>query len=253
MTASSHPNIYDAIGTDYPTQRVEDPRIAAMIRTALGHCQTVCNVGAGAGSYEPADLDVTAIEPSQKMIDQRINSFPVIQATAEALPLANDSFDASMAILTIHHWLDPVRGLLEMQRISQRQVIFTFDPEMIDSFWLVRDYFPEIIEFEKKRTVPISVLTDNLKVTSIQNVQIPWDCMDGFQAAYWRRPEYYLHRDIRQSISTFAQLPESLVERGIKKLSADLACGAWQKRYSDLLDCSEMDFGYRLITAEKPV
>ena len=139
----SDPPIYDAIGIGYAAQRRPDPRIAARIHAALGDASSACNVGAGAGSYEPTDRDVTAVEPSEVMIAQRRSSAPVVRATAEDLPFPDDAFDAAMAVLTVHHWTDPRRGLREMRRIARRQVVFAFDPGMVDSLWLVRDYLPD--------------------------------------------------------------------------------------------------------------
>ena len=185
---SSHPEIYDSIGRGYRDNRIPDRRIAAAIRTALGDAGSVCNVGAGAGSYEPLDLKVTAVEPSARMISQRSDEFPVVQAVAENLPFEDLAFDASMACLTIHHWLDVEAGLREMSRIAPRQVIFTFDPDAIYSFWLVRDYLPDVIELDRDRSVPMSKISSTLNVRQVLPVQIPWDCTDGFLAAYWRRP-----------------------------------------------------------------
>lgn len=251
MLTPSHPKIYNQIGEGYRLQRIPDPRIAKAIRAAIGNSQTVCNIGAGAGSYEPKDLLVTAVEPSAAMIQQRKNTFPVVQASAENLPFENDAFDCSMAVLTIHHWLDPEQGLREMQRVSRRQVILTFDPDMIDSLWLVHDYFPEVIEYDKQRFFSMDKLKELLNNPSIEPVPVPWDCTDGFQAAYWRRPEFYLRREVQNSISTFAQMPASNVERGMKKLAADIESGEWNRRNGNLLDKDEMDFGYRLIVVNR--
>lgn len=249
MLKPSHSKIYDEIGTGYHSHRVADVRIAKAIRAALGNSTTVCNVGAGAGSYEPLDLDVVAVEPSTKMIAQRENSFPVVQSSAERLPFSTKSFDTSMAVLTIHHWTNPIKGLLELKRVSSKQVIFTFDPEMLDAFWLVRDYFPDVIECDKKRSVAISTIQDSLDVQSVNIIRVPWDCTDGFQAAYWRRPEFYLLPEVRNAISTFAQMPRATVDQGIGELADDIKSGRWHKRYAEMLNENEMDFGYRLIIA----
>src|SRR5439155_189613 len=74
---------------------------------ALGDARTVVNVGAGAGSYEPRDREVIAIEPSAVMIAQRDPELAsAIQARAYPLPLEDQSVDAAMAILSVHHWDD---------------------------------------------------------------------------------------------------------------------------------------------------
>ncbi len=250
MPTPSHSKLYDTIGNNYHRQRVPDARIANVIRLALGDVRTLCNIGAGAGSYEPSDLEVVAVEPSSKMIKQRTGTFPVVQATAEQLPFSEQSFDCSMAILTIHHWVNPILGLKEMRRVANKQVIFTFDPAMVGDFWLLRDYFPQFIEFDQNRSVPISTIQENLNIHSIKTVPVPWDCTDGFQAAYWRRPEFYLLPNVRNSISTFAQMPKSAVEQGISALANDIETGSWHRRYANLLNKTEMDFGYRLIIGQ---
>jgi ubiquinone/menaquinone biosynthesis C-methylase UbiE len=97
--------IYDDIGERYALQRRPDPRISSAITHALGNAETVINVGAGTGSYEPQDRTVIAVEPSLTMIRQRgPGSAPVIQALAGNLPFDDATFDAGLAVLTIHHW-----------------------------------------------------------------------------------------------------------------------------------------------------
>src|SRR4029077_18654360 len=77
------PELYDRIGTGYREYRRSDPRIMAAIATALSDRQTVLNVGAGTGSYEPMDRYVVAVEPSETMIRQRrADTAPVVRASA---------------------------------------------------------------------------------------------------------------------------------------------------------------------------
>jgi SAM-dependent methyltransferase len=252
MERKSHPQIYNMIGSGYRQRRVPDRRIGDQITAALGDAKTVCNVGAGAGSYEPTDRDVTAVEPSQAMIQQRTSTVPVVCACAEYLPFGENYFDASMAILTIHHWLDPQKGLEEMRRVSRRQVVLTFDPERVDTLWLVRDYLPEIIAFDRQRTVSLHTIVDILKPVRVETVPIPWDCTDGFQGAYWRRPVAYLKADVRAAISSLSQLPTQTVLQAMQRLSQDLQSGTWERRYSYLLDAEMLDLGYRLLVSESP-
>ncbi|MEM9215190.1 MAG: class I SAM-dependent methyltransferase [Cyanobacteria bacterium P01_F01_bin.150] len=243
----SHPNVYDTIGEKYRNHRIPDPRIAEQITAALGNAQTICNIGAGAGSYEPTDRNLVAVEPSQKMIDQRCSPYPVIQATAEELPFADNQFDVAMALLTIHHWTNPMKGLQEMRRVSRKQIVFAFDSNMTDSLWLVRDYLPEIKGLEPQRGISLQAIAEAIACSIVTPVPIPWDCSDGFQAAYWRRPEEYLKPAVRASISSMAQLPERNVSRAMAQLAQDLQTGEWAKRYAEILTVDEMDFGYRLI------
>jgi SAM-dependent methyltransferase len=233
----------------YTRVRREDPRIAARIRAALGDARTVLNVGAGAGAYEPADLDVTAVEPSEVMRAQRPpGAAPVVDASAEALPFPDDSFDAAMAVLTDHHWADHAQGLAELRRVAGRRLLFTWDEDTALDSWLVRDYFPGFARFSRP-TRPIKGMLDRLGGGRIEVVPIPHDCEDGFFHAYWRRPAAYLDGEVRAGISVFSLLPPDEVEEGLARLSADLESGDWQRRNAGLLELEELDLGYRLVVA----
>lgn len=238
--------IYDVIGRGYSSQRQPDPRIYQAILEALGDAQSIVNVGAGTGSYEPRDRSVVAVEPSQIMIDQRDeNSAPVIQATASALPFEDNSFDAALAILTIHHWDDQRLGLSELRRVARkRTVIFTWDPSF-DNFWLT-DYFPEILEIDKRIFPKVAEFYGEFGEVKVHRVEIPTDCTDGFLCAYWSRPHAYLDPAVRAGISTFSLISD--VDIGLKKLESDLSNGVWESRYGKSKDLPALDLGYVLVT-----
>ena len=239
------PSDYDIIGVDYAQLRRPDARIAARIAEALGDARTVINVGAGAGNYEPAGRDITAVEPSLEMIRQRPPSdATVVQGSAEELPFSDDSFDAAMAVLTVHHWTDQPRGLREMQRVSRGPVvILTYDPAF-RGFWLA-DYLPELVALDEAQMPPLGDYERSLGPVRITPVPIPHDCSDGFLCAYWRRPAAYLDPRIRKAISSFWKIGD--ISEQLSRLAADLDSGAWAERYSDLLDRDEIDCGYRLV------
>jgi SAM-dependent methyltransferase len=242
---------YDQIGEGYPLTRRPDPRIAARIRAALGDCASVVNVGAGSGSYEPGDRAVVAVEPSTTMIRQRpAGSAPVVRGAAESLPLADGAVDAALAVLTMHHWTDPGRGLAEMRRVARRRVVvLTWDQELFEGFWLVREYFPGIRDLDRARAWPIADIASALGASEINAVPIPHDCVDGFLGAFWRRPEAYLDPRVRSGMSAYAAL--SAVERdtGLARLAVDIHSGTWEERHRHLLDLEQLDLGYRLIVA----
>ena len=243
--------IYDSIGHRYATQRRSDPRIAAVITSALSDARSVLNVGAGAGSYEPEDRYVIAVEPSAVMLAQRpAGSAPAVQARAEALPFVDRSFDATMALLTLHHWADRARGLAECARIARRRmVLLTWDPDA-EPFWLLRDYFPELIDIDRQQFPRITSYLDAFGAAArvrIEQVPVPRDCVDGFLGAYWARPQAYLDPAVRAGISSFARAG---MERGIEQLRRDLASGAWHARNDHLLTKEAFDVGYRLVVAE---
>lgn len=242
--------LYDRIGTTYASYRRPDPRIAAAIDEAIGDGSRVVSVGSGTGSYEPTTSGSVAVEPSLTMISQRPpGSIPVVRAVAERLPFAEDAFDVSLAVLTIHHWTDPATGFRELARSAPRQVILTWEPQAFASFWLVSDYIPEIPRNEIGVASLRAVLLA-LRVTDVRPVPVPWDCTDGFCGAYWRRPEMYLDAGARAAISGFARCDPSVVGRAIARLRADLADGSWLRRNAGLLELTELDLGYRLVVAE---
>ena len=245
--------LYDRLGVGYAMARREDPRLAAAIHAALGDAVTVVNIGAGTGSYEPRDRRLVAIEPSPVMIAQRPpDAAPAIIASAEALPLADASVDAAMAVLTDHHWSDRAQGLREMRRVARRRaVVFQHEPHVGAEFWLVRDYLPTFLRrlHGKLLTDLMRPLGDDLE---FRPVPVPHDCEDGFLGAYWRRPHAYLDPRVRDGTSVFRLLPEDEVATAVQRLRADLESGAWERRNADLLDREELDLGFRVVVAEYP-
>ncbi len=211
---------YDVIGSAYPATRRTEPRIAARIWAALGDARTVLNVGAGTGSYEPPDRDVTAVEPSAVMRAQRpAAAAPCVAAAAEHLPFADRSFDAAMAVSTVHHWPDPVAGLRELRRVARRVVVFTYDadePGWLDRFWLTRDYLPEFAGLLTGR--PALADLAHAAGGRTEPVPIPWDCADGFFEAHWRRPEAYLHPHVRRAVSVWTRVGPAAEQRAVQAL-----------------------------------
>jgi SAM-dependent methyltransferase len=240
--------LYDTIGTSYTVTRRTDPRIAAQIWTALGDARTIVNVGAGTGSYEPPDRQVLAVEPSEVMLSQRPpNAAPCLAGTAENLPFEDQSFDAAMAVATVHHWQDPIAGLREMRRVARRVVVFTFDFDGLSRFWLTRDYLPELAAL----LVGHPSLTERARAIGarIEPVLVPWDCADGFFEAYWRRPKAYLNADVRRGISVWAKLGSEVEQRAVRSLRDDLASGRWAERNHELAELEAADLGLRLLVA----
>jgi len=241
-------DLYDSIGTGYRRFRRPDWLIAASILRGLGATSSLVNVGAGAGSYEPRDRYVVAVEPSMTMIRQRpLASAPVVRGSGSALPFRDGAFDASLAILTIHHWPEKAKGLRELRRAArQRAVILTWDPAA-PGFWLT-DYLPEILHIDRQIFPSLEMISRELGRTAIYDVPIPNDCSDGFLGAYWRRPAAYLDASVRSAISTFAKLRD--VTEGLSRLARDLQSGEWERRYGSILAASSLDLGYRLVVAE---
>jgi SAM-dependent methyltransferase len=244
---------YDAIGTTYATTRREDPRIAALIHSALGGARTVVNVGAGTGSYEPRGREVIAVEPSEVMIAQRNPaSPPAIRSGAYPLPFEDRSVDAVMAILTVHHWDDnQERGVREMRRVARGPVvILTFDPEVSARMWLIADYLPEVAELDRRTCPPPETLARWLGgEVDVRPVPISRDTPDWSLGSFWAHPERVLDAEARRSVSGFARMPREVVERVVAAVERDLRDGTWEARHGRLRELRDYDAGLRLVVS----
>jgi len=243
---------YEERGAGYARRRRGDPRIEALIRAALGTSRTVLNVGAGAGSYEPNDVAVTAVEPSTTMRAQRPAHLAVaIDGVAEDLPFADQSFDAAMATVTIHQWADVERGLGELRRVSRGPVvILTFDGDALEDFWLAH-YAPALIEAERRRYPRIEYVREVLGGRSVVAVvPVPSDCRDGFTEAFYARPEAFLEDDVRRAQSAWAFVARDEELASVRRLRDDLESGAWDARFGHFRDLPRYLGSLRLIVAE---
>ncbi len=245
---------YDKLGHAYRRTRVPDPRIARRIDAALGDVVSIVNVGAGTGAYEPAGREVVAVEPSAAMIAARPpEAAPAVEACAESLPFSDRSFDAAMAVLTMHHWSDVTAGLSEMRRVTRRRVVLlTWDPEFSDALWLTVHYLPRIRERDRMAFPSLAQLAGALGEIEVTAVPIPHDCTDGFLGAWWRRPEAYLDPQVRAGISGFARMRPAETAGAMDRLRRDLESGAWDQRFGHLSAVEELDLGYRLVVARDP-
>lgn len=231
---------YARIGTGYTSYRRPEPVIAAAIEAALESAATVLNVGAGAGSYEPTGRRVTAVEPSATMRGQRPPHLSVaVDATAEHLPFDDDAFDAAMATFTVHQWPDLAAGLTEVRRVTRGPVlVLTCDPAALEAYWLTR-YAPEVIATEARRYPAIDAIRQALAGPTgtrveVQDVDIPWGCLDGFSEAYYGRPEMLLDPGARQANSAWSFLGPDVEQRFEQTLRADLDSGAWDHEFGYL-------------------
>jgi SAM-dependent methyltransferase len=242
--------LYDTIGTTYTVTRRTEPRIAARIWAALGDARTVLNIGAGTGSYEPSDRYVLAVEPSARMRSQRPQgAAPCLAGFAENLPFDDQSFDAAMAVCTVHHWQDPIAGLREMQRVARRVVVFLFDTSDPGQFWLTRDYLPEFADLRSVKILASPTKLADAIGARMEPLPIPWDCADGLFEAYWRRPEAYLDENVRRGMSIWASVGPDAENRAVRSLREDLASGRWSERNGDLIHLDATDLGARLLIA----
>ncbi|NNE98165.1 MAG: class I SAM-dependent methyltransferase [Pyrinomonadaceae bacterium] len=240
--------LYDEIGVSYSATRSTDPKIAKQLNSELKGATRIVNIGAGTGSYEPQNVELVAVEPSSTMISQRTFGSPrVVQAFAENLPFEDSSFSHAMTVLSMHHWENRAQAFSEINRVAtEKFVAVTWDPEA-DPFWLTRDYFPEFYEMDRVSFPSLKELKKSFDKVKMSSLEIPSDCKDGFLASFWKRPEAYLSRQVRESISSFSMIKD--LSEGLLKLEDDLASGVWAKKNQAILSSSSLDVGYRLISA----
>ncbi|MFZ0041911.1 MAG: class I SAM-dependent methyltransferase [Solirubrobacteraceae bacterium] len=238
-------DLYERLGSSYPQARRADPRIGDLLASAIGDARSVLNVGAGTGSYEPSGCYVIAVEPAPAMRARRpAGAAPCVASSAEALPFGDASVDVAMGVYTDFHWSDRERGIAEMRRVARRAVVLlTVDSATADSYWLIRDYFPE----GKELFAPVADLLSMLPGADVRPVMIPDDCQDGFVQAFWKRPHALLDPEVRSSMALFDRLPGDEVKAGLERLSADLEDGTWQQRNRRLLGASSADLGHRIV------
>ena len=245
---------YDSIGHGYASTRREDPVIRARIEGALGSARTVVNVGAGAGSYEPKDRYVLAVEPSKVMAAQRGDDrVPAIRASAGDLPLHDRSVDAAMAILTLHHWDEArQRGVRELRRVARGPVvILTYDAAVSGEMWLMKEYLREVRDLDLRIFPPIDTLCAWLgEGTRVENIDIPRDTPDWMLGAFWAHPERVLDEAARYATSGFARMAPDVVERVVRDVRRDLADGTWEARYGHLRALDACDVGLRLVVSQ---
>jgi SAM-dependent methyltransferase len=242
--------IYDEIGLGYGAVRREDPRISAQLLAAVGDAEPVINVGAGAGSYEPRDRVMVAVDPSAAMLAQRrAGAAPAVQGVAASLPFDDGTFGAALAILTVHHWPDAAAGLAELRRVTRGPVVvLTWDHRVHRDQWLVTDYLPEMATLDEGLPTPAAI-AESLGGGRVEVVPVPHDCRDGFCHAWWRRPEAYLSPVVRSGISGIARLPGPVVDRAVARLARDLEDGTWRAAHADLLTRDSIDAGYRMVVS----
>jgi SAM-dependent methyltransferase len=241
---------YDSIGHAYSATRREDPRFQRRILAALGNSRSVINVGAGAGSYEPRDRYVLAVEPSDVMAAQRERtSAPAIRGRAECLPLRDNGVDAAMSVLSLHHWQDQEQGVRELRRVASGPVvILTCDPVVSGQMWLMSDYLPEVAELDRR----ILPSTDRLAswlggTTRVEVVPIPRDLSDWMLLSFWAHPDRVLDPSARNATSGFARMSPAVVSRVVAAVSRDLENGTWDAQYGYLRTLDEYDAGLRLV------
>lgn len=247
--------LYDQIGHGYARMRQEDPHLRQLIFDALGGAASVVNVGAGAGSYEPRDRHVIAIEPSAVMAAQRPPHLtPAIRAWAAALPLHDGSVDAAMAVLSLHHWGDQrQQGVRELRRVSRGPiVVVTIDPAVSRQMWLMRDYLPEIADLDDAILPAIDDVADWLGgAVTVDTVPVARGTPDRTLLSFWAHPRRVLDPAARAAASGLARMPSDVIDRVVSELARDLDSGAWHRRngYLDSLDA--LDAGLRLVTAQR--
>jgi ubiquinone/menaquinone biosynthesis C-methylase UbiE len=253
--------LYDTIGKTYAQTRRSDPHIAAKLLEIVksSEASTIVDIGAGTGSYALVLAEhgyrVLAVEPSIMMRSQAI-AHPAIQwidSYADNLPLPNQSADTAIIMLAFHHFPNHRQALQEIHRVTGggQVILFTYDPEMISSFWLTQ-YFPSLVADVQSTFLPIATLRSDIEaimdaVVNIASFPLPHNLSDSFAAVGWSRPELYLDDSIRNGISSFAKITDNELAQGLSSLRADLEAGTWNRIYGYLRQQTHYDAGYRFV------
>lgn len=246
---------FDDIGHGYAATRREDLRFSKLIVRALGDARSVVNVGAGAGSYEPRDRYVLAIEPSDVMAAQRPRDLaPAIRGEAHCLPLRDGGVDAAMSVLSLHHWdQHQEAGVRELRRVAKGPVvILTCDPAVSGQMWLMKDYLTEVAALDNRIFPSMDRLARWLGgETRVDVVPVPRDTCDWTLMSFWAHPERVLDASARRGTSGFMRMPPEVVARVVRAVERDLGSGAWDRRYGHLRGLPDYDAGLRLVVNTK--
>ncbi|EAL65475.1 hypothetical protein DDB_G0283975 [Dictyostelium discoideum AX4] len=251
-------NYAEKVFLNYNVYRQPEPEISNLIHKAFGESKSILNVGAGAGSYEPKQGEngytITAVEPSASMRELRPKEFSVaIDAFVENLPFNNNQFEASMSTFSIHQWSNIEAGLKEMRRVTKNQVILlTCDPKLVQDFWL-NEYAPGVLGAEAKRYPTIEKISEFLGgEIEVISIPLPLLCKDGFNEAYYGRPEMFLNPSARGSCSAWTFVDEPTRQSYLNHLKNDLESGEWDKKYSNLRTQSHYNGSLILIISRPP-
>jgi hypothetical protein len=174
-----------------------------------------------------------------------------IAATAESLPFADDTFDAAMSTFSVHQWRNLEAGLHGMRRVTRGPVvILTCGPARVRRFWL-NDYAPDVLAAEARRYPALDVLARLLGGRiEIECVLIPLLCRDGFNEAYYGRPECLLDPAARLACSAWSFIPAPLATNSVNRLRHDLDQGHWDRKYGHLRRQPMFDGSLRLVIAK---
>jgi ubiquinone/menaquinone biosynthesis C-methylase UbiE len=237
---------YDKIGMGYNKTRTADPYLLGRMHDLLGlnESQILLDIGCGSGNYTIAlaqkGLLCIGVDPSEHMLDlaqKRDQSIKWIKGHAERIPLIDNSVDAVLASLTLHHWSDLLLGFKEIRRVMHqtgRIVIFSSTSEQMSSYWL-NHYFPQMLQQSIKQMPSIHAIREalqanNFVITLEEKYEVKPDLQDKFLYVGKSQPHLYLDPQIRNGISSFSDLAlKSEVSEGLARLQNDIESGEIDK------------------------
>ena len=240
---------YEKIGHGYASTRREDPRAArARCTRRSGDARTVVNVGAGAGSYEPADRHVVAIEPSDVMAAQRPPELaPAIRATAGRPAAARRERSTPRWPSSPSTTGTPSASAACASCAGSRAARSSCSPTTPRSARACGSSpttWPELGELDGRIFPAPEQIAEWLGGARVEAVPIPRDTPDWTLGSFWAHPERVLDARARANTSGFARMPPAVVERVVRELRRDLEDGTWDARHGELRELEEYDAGH---------
>jgi ubiquinone/menaquinone biosynthesis C-methylase UbiE len=239
--------LYDQIGRDYNTTRKADSFIAERLIHHFGAnfypTGKLLDLGCGTGNYATKlstfPLEITGLDPSERMLDEaRIKTKMInwLVGTAEELPFEDAGFDAVLCMLTIHHWKDLQKGMVNVFRVLKNQgklLLFTPTQEQMEQYWL-NHYFPgmmakSISEMPSYKTISDVCLDAGFRLIETEKYFVHEGLEDLFLYSGKNNPFLYFNTQIRNGISSFANSRNSeQTLHGLKNLYSDLQTGHFE-------------------------
>jgi demethylmenaquinone methyltransferase/2-methoxy-6-polyprenyl-1,4-benzoquinol methylase len=225
----------------YDETRAASPSVLRPLREALAGApgRRLADVGGGTGNYALAlreeGWDPVVVDRSPAMLARAAaKGLETVTADAQALPFADESFDAVLMVSMLHHVEDRAAALAEARRILRpggRLVLKGFTRDDAASLWIV-ELFPSSLPWMEETHPPREAILAELPGARLIPFEFE-DMVDGSLAALSADPERVLEAGEMGATSYFERLrrdhPEEL-SAGLERLRRQIAEGRAPRR-----------------------